>query len=134
MKSGKILDLAESIKHHRGVVVVGPRCSGKTTIIRQLGTLLSEVSPKIEMKFSMLNTDVYSLDQLYGSANSGLTNPEMSSNKNIKAKIASVTPSVLQMALKGFETCITDNKDNLETFNDDTSSHAEENKESNEYE
>ena len=53
------------------------------------------------MKISVLNPDVYSNDKLYGSADSGVMNPEISTNKDVK--ISSITSSVLSIALEGFE-------------------------------
>ena len=97
---GKVISLMDSIKHNKGIVVTGPRCSGKTSIIKGLGYLLKNSETNTEMRISVLNPDVYSLEKLYGTADSGVMNPEISTNKDVK--ISSITSSVLDIATKGF--------------------------------
>lgn len=53
------------------------------------------------MRVSVLNPDIYNMEKLYGSAESGVMNPEISTNKDVK--ISSISSSVLSIALKGFE-------------------------------
>jgi hypothetical protein len=98
---GKVLSMYECLKYSKGIVVAGPRWSGKSAIIKNLGLLLKQPETNIEMKISILNPDVYPIDKLYGSADSGVMNPEISTNKDVR--IASITSSVLKIALKGFE-------------------------------
>lgn len=101
--AGKVLNLLDSIKHSKGVAIVGPRCSGKTTIVKYLGILMKHLQPQIEMKISVLNPDVYPIDQLYGSADSGVMSPEMAVSRDNRVRIASITSSVLKIALQGFK-------------------------------
>ena len=101
VEKGKVIALMESIDHSKGIVVAGPRCSGKTTLLKYFGKLLKETDSNTEMKISILNPDVYPLEKLYGCAESGVLNPEISTNKDVR--ISSITSSVLKIALKGFE-------------------------------
>lgn len=98
---GKVLNIMKWYQKAKGIVIAGPRCSGKTTILKWFGHLLKESDHNVEMKLSVLNPDVYSLDQLYGSADSGVMHPEISTKKDVK--ISSITSNVLKIALKGFE-------------------------------
>lgn len=98
---GKIISLMKCYQKAKGIVIAGPRCSGKTTILKCFGHLLKESDHNVEMKLSVLNPDIYSLEQLYGSADSGVMHPEISTKKDVK--ISSITSSVLKIALRGFE-------------------------------
>ena len=98
---GKVISLIESIKYNKGIVVTGPRCSGKTSIIKGLGYLLKNSDINIEMRISVLNPDIYNLEKLYGTAESGVMNPEISTNRDVK--ISSITSNVLEIATKGFD-------------------------------
>ena len=101
--ANKVYSIYEALKYSKGVVIVGPRWSGKTTIIKYLGELMQNQQPKIEMRTSVLNPDIYQIDQLYGSADTGITNPELIENKESWMRIASITSSVLKIALNGFK-------------------------------
>ena len=98
---GKIMSLIEGIKYNKGIVITGPRCSGKTSIIKGLSYLLRNSDKNIEMRISVLNPDVYSLEKLYGTSESGVMNPEIWTNKDVR--ISSITSNVLEIAKKGFE-------------------------------
>ena len=65
--------------------------------------------PKIEIRTSVLNPDIYPIDQLYGSADTGVNNPELIQNKETKMRISSITSSVLKIALEGFESLVNNN-------------------------
>jgi hypothetical protein len=97
---GKIISLMQGLKYNKGIVITGPRCSAKTAFIKGLGYLLLNSDENIEMRISIMNPDIYSMDKLYGSADSGVMNPEISTNKDVK--ISSIASNVLSIALKGF--------------------------------
>lgn len=101
-------------------MVVGPRCSGKTTVVKYLGILMQLQQPKIEIRTSVLNPDIYPINQLYGSADTGINNPELMQNKETKMRISSITSSVLKIALEGFESLLSD--DNAEDQEEDKES------------
>lgn len=98
---GKIISLIDALKYNKGVVITGPRCSGKTSIIKGLGYLLKNSDINTDMRISIMNPDVYNIEKLYGTAESGVMNPEISTNKDVK--ISSISSTVLEIALKGFE-------------------------------
>lgn len=98
---GKIISIMDSIKQNKGIIITGPRCSGKTSIIKGLGYLLKNSDVNIDMRISVLSPDVYNMEKLYGTAESGVMNPEISNNKEVK--ISSISSTVLEIATKGFK-------------------------------
>ena len=107
---GKIISIIDALKHNKGIVISGPRCTGKTSIIKGLGYLLKNSDINIDMRISILNPEVYNMEKLFGTAESGVMNPEISTNKDVK--ISSISKTVLEIATKGFE-LITEAEGNL---------------------
>ena len=102
-QTSKVVSIMHSLKISRGVIITGPRCSGKTSILRILGLLLKKQENQIDMKISMLNPDIYDINKLYASADSGITNPEILCKRDGNTKISSITSSVIKIILDRFE-------------------------------
>lgn len=102
-QTSKVVSMIHALTTSRGIVISGSRCSGKTTLIRILGLLLKAQERQIDMKISMLNPDVYDINKLYASADSGITNPEILSKRDGDTRISSITSSVLKIILDRFD-------------------------------
>lgn len=121
-QTSKVISILNSLKTSRGLIIAGPRCSGKTTLVKLLGLLLKKSEVSIDMKISMLNPDIYNIDKLYASADTGISNPEIVSKKPGNTKISSITSSVLKIILEQFDKIESESSRPLEEDRSDNSS------------
>ena len=55
----------EFMRRMRGIVLVGPICSGKTSVLKLVSNALN-MAFNIKMRTSVINSVTYSSDELYG--------------------------------------------------------------------
>lgn len=62
----KCLSVIELMRRVRGIALVGPTCSGKTSLLKIVSNALNKAY-HVKMRTSVINTQTFSEAELYGS-------------------------------------------------------------------
>ena len=60
------MTMVDHLRNVRGIAIVGPTCSGKTSILKIISNTLN-LAFNIKMRTSVVNPAIFSPDELYGS-------------------------------------------------------------------